>query len=397
MKTTTIRKRKSIIIQYRIDGIQFRIYTGISVNDSEWNEKSKVVNSKNQSYLSINQTILKIKVEIETFIFDLKRTEQKYKHEDLKAHINDTLHLKTIEDKQKGLYYAFDLFISKKSPKYSPLTIRAYKNTLSHIRNFIGNNHKKVAFEKLNKDWFDKFTNYLKTELNHSPSMRGKQIKTIKAVLNFAFEEGLHNETKYRLIKKETEYSANVYLSEKEIDLLIKTQYEKIDEEKMIDAFVFICFTGLRFSDYDRISKENFKLKEKYWHINFQQYKTKTMVRVPIIYKSACDILKKYEFELPKYSNAYFNRGLKAIFKKYKLFTDDVILHKEQKNGAHIKNTLISLHTGRRSFATNQFLKNTPTNLIMAATGHESEKAFRLYIKADEIEKAKNLILYADY
>lgn len=397
MKTTTIRKRKSITIQYRIDGKQFRIYTGISVNDSEWNEKSKSVNTKNKSYLSINQTILKIKVEIESFIFGLKRTNQNYRHEDLKKHLNDKLQLKTIEEKPKGLYYAFDLFIIKKSPKYSPLTIRAYKNTLSHIKNFIGKNHKKVAFEKLNKDWFDKFTDYLKTELNHSPSMRGKQVKTIKAVLNFAFEEGLHNETKYRLIKKETEYSANVYLSEKEIGLLIRTQYETIAEEKMIDAFVFICLTGLRFSDYDRISREHFKQMGKYWHINFQQYKTKTIISVPIIYKSACDILEKYEFELPKYSNAYFNRGLKAIFKKYKLFNDEVLLHKEQMNGVFKKNTLISVHTGRRSFATNQFLKNTPVNLIMAATGHESEKAFRLYVKADEIEKAKCLINYADY
>lgn len=60
-------------------------------------------------------------------------------------------------------------------------------------------------------------------------------------------------------------------------------------------------------------------------------------------------------------------------------------------------NTLISVHTGRRSFVTNQFLKNTPINLIMAATGHESEKDFRLYEKADEIEKAENFVNYADY
>jgi non-canonical (house-cleaning) NTP pyrophosphatase len=33
----------------------------------------------------------------------------------------------------------------------------------------------------------------------------------------------------------------------------------------------------------------------------------------------------------------------------------------------------------------------------MATTGHETEKTFRTYIKASEIEKSKGLIHYADY
>jgi hypothetical protein len=33
----------------------------------------------------------------------------------------------------------------------------------------------------------------------------------------------------------------------------------------------------------------------------------------------------------------------------------------------------------------------------MAATGHATESAFRVYVKANDIEKAKNLIKYVDY
>ncbi|MES1181949.1 MAG: hypothetical protein ABUL44_04050, partial [Flavobacterium sp.] len=46
-------------------------------------------------------------------------------------------------------------------------------------------------------------------------------------------------------------------------------------------------------------------------------------------------------------------------------------------------------HTCRRSFCTNEFLDGTPITLIMAISGHKTEKAFRKYIKADNLEKAQ--------
>ena len=176
-----------------------------------------------------------------------------------------------------------------------------------------------------------------------------------------------------------------------------KVVVSKKNEEQIIDSFIFICLTGIRFSDYSKISKKNFTQIDGHWYINFQQAKTKKEVSVPIVYKKACDLLIKYEFELPKYTNAYFNRRLKKVFTLYKLFSEKVIIHKENMNDIFVKRDLITVHTGRRTFATNLFLKNTPINLIMAATGHETEKAFRTYIKASEIEKSKGLVNFADY
>lgn len=367
----------------------------MAVEDNEWSKKQKSVNSRNPGHISINQTILKIRGEVETYLIDLKRNNLPYVHADLKNHIKSLFQIKPVENQEKDLFYAFDLFIQKKSPNYSPRTITAYRNTLNHLNKF--STDKILHFECLNKDWFERFTQYLRTELNHSPSMRGKQVKTIKSVMNFAFEEGLHNESRYRSVKKESENSPNIYLSEEEIDRLYNTPFATQAEQTLAKTFVFICLTGLRYSDYYNLTKRHFTQKGKYLYIQYQQHKTKQMVSVPILYKRACEILINFDFELPKYSNAYLNRGLKKLFKKYRLFEEKVLIHKEQMNGLFTKNTLVSVHTGRRSFATNQFLKNIPINLIMAATGHESVQAFRLYIKADEIEKARNLINYTDY
>jgi hypothetical protein len=48
----------------------------------------------------------------------------------------------------------------------------------------------------------------------------------------------------------------------------------------------------------------------------------------------------------------------------------------------------VSSHTARRSFCTNECLAGTANDLIMAISGHRSEKAFRKYIKVDNLKKA---------
>lgn len=397
MKATILKKRNSIIIQYRINSKQYRVYTSVNAKGYNWNKKNKSLIGTSENITSANQLIKRYRDEVETYVNDLKRSGTKYDHEQLKKYLILKLTTKIETEIKKDVFYAFDIFLKNKKSNYCSSTITAYKNTLSHLKKYCGDGLLYLPFNKLNKEWFEKYIHFLKTELFHATGTRSNQIKNIKAVLNYAHELELHDFTKYKSIKKEKEQSTNIYLSEIEIEQLGNTKFTNKIEQQFIDSFIFICLTGLRFSDYSNISKENFKLNDGYWNINFQQKKTKKEVAVPIIYKRACDIILKYDFSIPKYTNAYFNRRLKEIFLTYNMFSDEVMMFKEQQNLRCIKRDLITVHTGRRSFATNQFLKNTPINLIMAATGHESEKAFRTYIKATEIEKSKGLIKYADY
>jgi integrase len=55
------------------------------------------------------------------------------------------------------------------------------------------------------------------------------------------------------------------------------------------------------------------------------------------------------------------------------------------------KYQLISTHTARRSFATNQYKAGVPSITIMAITGHKTEKVFLNYIKITRNEHARLL------
>ncbi len=50
---------------------------------------------------------------------------------------------------------------------------------------------------------------------------------------------------------------------------------------------------------------------------------------------------------------------------------------------------MVMTHTARKSFCTNMYLKGIPVPTIMAISGHQTEKNFYKYIKADRMELAR--------
>jgi integrase len=52
---------------------------------------------------------------------------------------------------------------------------------------------------------------------------------------------------------------------------------------------------------------------------------------------------------------------------------------------------MISSHTARRSFCTNEYLKGTPALTIMKVSGHKTESSFLKYIKISSKEHAEKM------
>ena len=94
---------------------------------------------------------------------------------------------------------------------------------------------------------------------------------------------------------------------------------------------------------------------------------------------------------MPQVSNPNFNYYIKEVVRLAGIDERIKITHKRGNKiieETRPKYAWIMSHTCRRSFCTNEFLDGTPTNLIMAISGHKTEKAFRKYIKADQVQKA---------
>ena len=161
--------------------------------------------------------------------------------------------------------------------------------------------------------------------------------------------------------------------------------------EEIRDIFIVGCFTGLRYSDLSTLSPEHIDNVNGY--INLKQRKVHKVVVIPII-DYIPDILKKYNYDLPKIPSYKFNERLKELGKKAKLKQKIEIVRKKgsvRVKDVHEKWEMISSHTCRRSFCTNMYLSGFPAEELMRISGHKSPAAFMRYIKVDNMQAANRL------
>jgi len=153
------------------------------------------------------------------------------------------------------------------------------------------------------------------------------------------------------------------------------------------EAFCFCCFTGLRYSDIAKLTKENIKGN----HLLLNTQKTRDRLTIPLN-DYAKEILKRNNYSLPVTTNQDTNRNLKDIG-EYAKIKDPVMIVKyrgaEELRIAEPKYNFITTHTARRTFVTLSLEKGMRAETLMQITGHKSFKTLKKYIKITD--KVKSL------
>lgn len=388
--------------------IKAKYYPSIKIHPKHWNKETQKARQTLQGYASFNERLK----EVENDANDLLREYQNDNNgaiptpDELKALLDLKLkNISAIKDKHTFLSY-FKKFVndsenglrvnisSKKS--ITKGTVKTYLVTQNILNEYIKDKRKKVDFNTIDLDFYADFTEYLRDEKSQSINSIGKHIKIIKTVLNEATEDGINTHTAYkskRFISTQEKVD-NIYLDESELTLLGKLDLSKEPKlERVRDLFLVGCYTGLRFSDFSVLRPD--QIQDGF--IETTQIKTGDAVVIPI-HEKVEQILQKYNGVLPQsISNQKTNEYIKDAAKKIdelKKFTSISYTEGGKKIIKNIqKYKLISTHTARRSFATNEFKAGTPTLTIMAITGHKTERAFLKYIKVTPKEHAQILKL----
>lgn len=127
--------------------------------------------------------------------------------------------------------------------------------------------------------------------------------------------------------------------------------------------------------------------------IRWQTKKTSSLVSIPVnTYLK--NIIDKYDGFPPVMCHQKFNYYVKEVCKQSGI-THSVRI--TRKRGGVIeekyvpKYTKVSAHSGRRSMATNLYLKGVPPHKIIEITGHKSISMLMRYIKVDSIKTALDI------
>ena len=397
---------QSIYLVFRFLSDKLVYPTGHKVHPRHWNSKTERVRNVTEVTDKdiINSDLDNLETNVKAFYKELLRQGKPINREILREKLDYPNGEQPAKDVQvSSTFFQFiEKFIEqsryrtnpKTGKRLSPPVINKYENTLRRLKEFKRKTGKRIDFDTIDMNFYYEFMSFLTNDQNYATNTIGRYVKTVKEFLNTATDEGFNKNFKYKSTRFKTvsEDSDSIYLNENELSQLQNFDLSNNPRlERIRDLFLIGAWTGLRYSDYSRISKENINGH----FIKIKQQKTDDVVVIPL-HPIVKNILKKYHDHLPKVpTNQRTNVYLKELGKLVGL--DQTVSKSITKGGVRHteilkKYELISTHTARRSFATNLYKSGFPTISIMKITGHKTEAAFLKYIKVTPKEHAQLLL-----
>jgi len=311
--------------------------------------------------------------------------------------MNGCSNRKKVKAERPTLYNLIDRFIAgeikNKGKSKAANTLKTYNTTKGHLQGFEKAAGYRVDFDTVTLDFYYKFVTYLQGKAKLSPNAIGKTVQILKVFMSEGVDLGYTNnlEFKNKKFAVTREDTDAVYLSDSEIMKLYNYDFSDNKRlEQVRDLFVFGCWVGLRFSDYNNVKPENIIDVEDQKFIRIKTKKTGSLVYVPCN-PVVLDIFNRYKNspnKLPKsISDVKFNSYIKESCKVAGLTEKGRLLSEPDTELCQH----ITSHTARRSFATNYYLEGFPTTDLMKITGHKTEKSFRQYIKVSKLDAAKRM------
>lgn len=265
-------------------------------------------------------------------------------------------------------------------------TKRNHLSTLILLQEF----KKDIVFSDLTFEFISSFEYFLQLKGYHINTI-AKHMKHLKRHVNIAINKEYIEIQKYafRKYKIKTIENKHTHLVPEELErlenLILSDRYVKL--QKSLDAFLFCCYAGMRYSDFINLSSENIvDINQETWLI-YKSVKTGTEVRLPLYLLfsgKGITILNKYKDNLEDFFHLRDNSN---INKDLIIITRLAGLSKR-----------ISFHRARHTNATLLIYNGINITTVQKLLGHKSVKTTQIYTNVmdmtiiHDLEKMKQAI-----
>ncbi len=246
-------------------------------------------------------------------------------------------------------------------------TKRNHLSTLMLLQEF----KKNITFSDLTFELISSFEYFLQLKGYHTNTI-AKHMKHLKRHVNIAINKEYIEIQKYafRKYKIKTIENKHTHLVPEELErlenLILSGRYVKL--QKSLDAFLFCCYAGMRYSDFINLSSENFvDINQETWLI-YKSVKTGTEVRLPLYLLfsgKGIAILNKYRDNLEDFFHLRDNSN---VNKDLIIITRLAGLSKR-----------ISFHCLRHTNATLLIYNGINITTVQKLLGHKSVKTTQVY------------------
>ncbi|WP_372648012.1 site-specific integrase [Draconibacterium sp.] len=299
-----------------------------------------------------------------------------------------------LEEKKKTFWDAYDDFIKYSKNTHKSNTSRMHNSNKNKLLKFEADTNYKVSFDTVNIDFFDHLQEYILLDKEHGWNYFSKIIDRIKTFMTWSYERNYHQSREFKKFSAPEKKITVIRLTDDELIQLMYYDFKNKSYAKARDFFCFGCLTGARYSDLNRLTKDNIHGEK----LIYTPQKTKNPTPVVLPLNSLhFDIINRYKESfklLPQYENQSFNRMLKKACEEAKLDAKlEVLTHKEKGPNTLTKpkHELITSHTGRKTFICMQHEIGTDIPTIMSYTGLEKMETIRAYLEVSETIKEKGI------
>jgi len=390
MKTYTFvfkdAKQTSLLyLVLREGGKREKISLQLKEDPSTFDKETYLFTKANPYYKTLNARLNLIKSKVELLSREAEVTNDSLL--EFRAKVIEAINVKATPKVEKNDSMLFLPYFRKwameenTKHKYNRYKVYTY-NTLESY--FEEKNQKQPTFNDINYAFCEDFIEWMSDEKDLCANTRGSHIKFVKAAMNEAFKNRLHQNEDFRSFRKEMEQVDAVYLTNEEVTKV--AQLPLCGNHALVrDIFILGCHTGMRFSDYSRLSMNDISDGI----IHFITQKCKTPVDIPA-HPRVLEILNKYGGTMPKISGQKFNAHIKEVCKEAGI-KENVLVRRSGKQERYEKWELVSSHTARRTGLTNMYKAGIPTYRCMMISGHKTEQVFLTYLRITQEENAQYL------
>lgn len=254
----------------------------------------------------------------------------------------------------------------------TPATMAKYDRTYRRVEEFMKSkyNLSDIALKEIGHKFITDFETYLRSESGCNENTTAKFIQFFRRIIIIAKNNGWIFADPFANYTIRLKRVDRGYLTEQELEKIIKKKFASERLGNVRDIFLFSCFTGLAYIDVKNLTEDNIKtgFDGKQWIMTHRQ-KTDTSVNVPLL-DIPIKILAKYKGKqsnkriLPVLSNQKMNCYLKEI-------GDLCGINKN-----------ITFHLARHTFATTTTLaKGVPIETVSKMLGHTNIQTTQIYAR----------------
>jgi hypothetical protein len=165
-------------------------------------------------------------------------------------------------------------------------TAERYKTAKKHVSNYIVKeyNVEDIPVKEVDYKFITGLEYYLKTTRNCSHNTTIKYITNFKKIIRIAYANDWINKDPFLHWKAKLKIVDREYLTENEIQRIIKKEFSTNRLNQVKDIFIFCCFTGLAYADVKKLTTNDIVIgiDGDQW-IKTKRAKTDTRSNIPIL------------------------------------------------------------------------------------------------------------------